>query len=357
MKKGLLLGLSLAIGFNANAQISKVGTTGACFLKIYAEPRGTGMGGACIATADDATAMYWNPAGIAFMKKPGFLLTDMKWIVDIRNTFAAFVIPMGLSGVLGVSITALTMGKEDVTTVAEPEGTGETFGASSIALGLSYAKLLTDKFAFGTTAKLIQERIWDVSSTGFAVDFGTSLEISKSLRGAFVITNFGTDMCFKGGHLSLEVDPYEWPEGWTDKLSMERQASSYPLPLAFHMGVAYDVIAKPQNRFTLGAVLSHPNDGSEKLKFGGEYSLREMLFLRAGFKYDKDVWEDIKDEVLTEDDIENEPISYKLRYGTTPSFGAGVKASIGSQAFMVNYALYNVGRLGFRNQISLDVGF
>jgi hypothetical protein len=359
MKKWLLLGVVLVIAVDASAQISKVGTTGAPFLKIYAEPRGTAMAGACIAAVNDASAMYWNPAGIAHAKKTGFMLSDMDWIVDIRNDFAGLVIPLGLRGVIGVSITALTVGREDVNTVAEPHGTGEQFGASSIALGFTYAKKLTDKFAFGTTAKLIQESIWDVSSTGLAIDFGTSLDISKSLRGAFVITNFGTDMCFKGGHLSLDLDPFDWPEHYVEELGMERRASTYPLPLAFHMGAAYDIAVGTQHAITLGAVLSHPNDGEEKLKFGGEYGLRETLFLRAGFKYDPDVWEDVKDDVLSDKQKENgeEPLDLKLRYTPRPSGGVGVKVKVGGQVFFVNYALVDMSRLGLRNQVSLDIGF
>lgn len=73
IKYFLFLSISCVLVLGAtdvNAQrVSKAGTTAAEFLKIGVGPRATGMGSAYVAVSDDATAMYWNPAGIAGIEK------------------------------------------------------------------------------------------------------------------------------------------------------------------------------------------------------------------------------------------------------------------------------------------------
>ena len=63
----IFLLLSLMLTTSSLAQVSKVGTAGVQFLKIWAEPRGTAMGGAYTAVVDDATGLYWNPAGVSWV--------------------------------------------------------------------------------------------------------------------------------------------------------------------------------------------------------------------------------------------------------------------------------------------------
>ena len=68
MKKSILviLGLLLIVQLDVNAQgVTKVGTTAAGFLGIDMGARGTAMGSAYVSVANDVSAMYWNPAGIA----------------------------------------------------------------------------------------------------------------------------------------------------------------------------------------------------------------------------------------------------------------------------------------------------
>ena len=62
----IILGLTLVLTSLAQAQsVTKVGTTAGAFLGIDIGSVGTGMGSAYVSVVNDATAMYWNPAGIA----------------------------------------------------------------------------------------------------------------------------------------------------------------------------------------------------------------------------------------------------------------------------------------------------
>ena len=78
--------------------VSKTGTTAAQFLKIGVGARALAMGGAYAATSNDATALYWNPAGLSSLKKNEILLDHQDWILDVDLDFvgASFKTPLGL---------------------------------------------------------------------------------------------------------------------------------------------------------------------------------------------------------------------------------------------------------------------
>jgi long-subunit fatty acid transport protein len=111
------------------------------------------MGNAYVAIADDATAVYWNPAGIARLSGQSITLNHTAWPADISFDQAAYVFNIKwIPGMLGVNVRALTMSKDIVRTTYLPEGNGETFDAGEWTYGLSYARALTDKFSAGSTS-------------------------------------------------------------------------------------------------------------------------------------------------------------------------------------------------------------
>ena len=63
---------------------------------------------------------------------------------------------LGDFGNIGFSFTSLSMEDMKVRTVEQPDGTGENFSAGDMAIGLSYARNLTDRFSVGITAKYIK---------------------------------------------------------------------------------------------------------------------------------------------------------------------------------------------------------
>ena len=321
------------------AQVSKVGTAGSQFLKIWVEPRGAAMGGAYSAVTNDVTALYWNPAGIASVESPSLIFSDVEWFADIRNNFLGYVHPTN-AGDFGVSVTVLSMGKEEITTVDEPNGTGEQWGASSMAFGLSYGRWFTKEFAFGVTAKYVYETILDANSSGALFDLGAVLhpEAWGSLRGSFVISNFGPDLQYRGGPMIERLFREGWPSGIAP-VDVELLAAEAPPPLLLKFGLAYDPVSTPEHRVTLALDLWHPNDGREKVHVGGEYSWSELISLRGGFRYDPDLWDDRS--TSTE--------------GFT--FGLGMKYPMGGQFYGFGYAGEDRGYLGLKHRFSLAMEF
>jgi long-subunit fatty acid transport protein len=115
---------------------TKVATSAAQFLKIGAGCRAAALGGAYVAMADDAAALFWNPSGLARLNRSEILFMHAQWLADTDYNFGGVVVNFGGSA-LGAFISTLGYGEWEVTTVDEPDGTGEIFEASDMALGAS----------------------------------------------------------------------------------------------------------------------------------------------------------------------------------------------------------------------------
>jgi hypothetical protein len=247
------------------AQIfEKVGTLGGQSLKIGVGARAAAMGEAYVAIADDATAVYWNPAGIARLSGQSITLNHTAWPAEILFDQAAYVFNVKwIPGMLGVNVRALTMSQDVVRTTYLPDGTGETFDAGEWAYGLSYARALTDKFSAGLSVNYVQTGLDDVKGSSVTFDFGTLYDIG--LMGAKIgmtIQNIGSDMTF--------ID---------EKVKM---------PVFFRVGGSFNILQQGDSRLLTSAEFTHPPDNSEKLNLGAEYGFRDFFFLRGGYKLNYD---------------------------------------------------------------------
>ncbi len=273
--------LSATQAFSQN----KVGTTAAPFLGIGAGPRAIGMGGAFTAVATDPSALYWNPSGISRSGQTEFLLEHTNYLVGTSFNYFAGVIALDENNAIGLSVTNLNYGSDLVTTVSEPDGTGETWSASDWAIGLTYSRNLTDRFSIAGTAKMITQNIWHESATGWALDAGV-LYITpfNDMKIGMEIANFGTEMQMTGSDLLVSYDPNPSMAGNNKNIPAEYYTNSYPLPLFFRVGLAMDVVNSDNNRVTLAADAIHPSDNLQSMNVGAEYSWSKLLFLRAGYK-------------------------------------------------------------------------
>ena len=180
----LRIGLAaLSIGlFGASAAdgaeiFRKVGTAGAQFLKIGTGARAVGMGEAFVAVADDASTIWWNPAGVARITQNGesrMTFNHSTWPADISHQFVGYAFTYGqLPGAWAVSATVLQMDPIPFRDPYNPQGTGQNFDAGSFNLAVTWARNLIDRFAFGLSAKYVHEGLESENADGFVVDFGT----------------------------------------------------------------------------------------------------------------------------------------------------------------------------------------
>jgi opacity protein-like surface antigen len=279
----LLFGVMSCGSLAMSQSLTKTGTTAAQFLKIGVGARAMGMGGAFTATADDITAMYWNPGGLAQTYTNEAFFNHVRWFADVNFDYASFATHLPGLGTLGAFVTVLSMDEMLVRTTDRPEGTGEYFGAGALSIGLSYARNLTDQFSIGFNAKYLREYIWNMSAAGVALDVGTMYRIPvlNELRLAASISNFGAKMKLEGRD-NLMIVQTGAADG--NLINTDVQMGAFDLPLIFRVGVAADVIKSDESRLTTAIDAVHPNDNTEYLNTGVEYAWNEMLFLRGGWK-------------------------------------------------------------------------
>ncbi|MEX0747333.1 MAG: PorV/PorQ family protein [Rhodothermales bacterium] len=275
------------IALPATAQnVSKSGTTAGEFLQIGVGPRASALGGAFVAAVDDASALYWNPAGLSHQQKGEVFAAHSEWLADVDFDFLGVSLPVPRVGTVGVSVTMLKVPEMLVRTEDRQEGTGETFDAADMAVGLSLGRSVTDRFSVGLTAKYIQQRIWHSRATGFAFDLGTQFrtDFFGGLTIGATLFNFGGDMRLNGRDLRTFVDPDPTQQGNNDRVPVNYELDGWSLPLNFQIGLTARPIDTRMHRVTVAADALHPSSNYESLNVGVEYGFQQRFFLRGGFQ-------------------------------------------------------------------------
>jgi hypothetical protein len=265
--------------------VSKTGTTAASFLEIGVGGAANGMGGAFVGLANDASALYWNVGGIANLAQYEVILVHTNWIADTKYDYAGLIIPLGDFGNLGFSFTSLSMDDMKVRTVEQPEGTGENFSAGDIAVGLSYARHLTDRFSVGITAKYIKQTIWHMNSSAFAIDAGTvfKTDLLGGLTIGAVMSNFGTPMRLEGRDSRYFIRIDETKQGSNERIPVNIELDSWELPLYFQIGVSTQAFDYDDYKLTISTDALVPNNDYQSLNVGAEFSFMDYFLIRGGY--------------------------------------------------------------------------
>ena len=270
---------------NFVTDVSGVGVCAATFLEIGVGARAAAMGGAYSAIANDPTALYWNPAGIAWVEGLQAEFMHSEWLAETNYDFLGLVAAVpSINSSIGVSIISLNYGESPVRTVDRPEGTGEQYSARDLALAVSYALALTDRFSFGITGKYISQRIWSEEGSTVAIDVGVLYQTAlKGLRLGASMSNFGSDIQLKGRHLTSIIDPDPRVANF-DRVPVNYKVGAYPLPLLFRVGLAYEQNIGRFSRALFALDVNHPSNTTESINLGLEVGIGDMFYFRSGYE-------------------------------------------------------------------------
>lgn len=324
MKKIFLLIILGISSTTLNAQLfpvlggQRAGISTAQFLKIGVGGRASAMGDAFVAIANDASALYWNPAGLTQFNEHQIIFSHNKWVVDINHDFLGGVYHLDESNSFGIGLTALTMQKMPVTTEFAPFGTGEYFGFSDIAIAVSYSRKMTDQFSFGGTIKYMEETLDKLKMRGVMIDLGTFYWTGLgTTRFAVAVSNFGSNLAPDGEVILVgKRNVSEWQE--------------FSPPTVFRIGFAFEPYQDGEHTITTSIQLNHPNDNSENVSTGFEYNWNNTVFMRGGYKIN------VEEQNFT--------------------FGAGINIPISMAQFGLDYAYSNFSRLGSAHRFSILLG-
>jgi len=325
MKKIIIVSIVvLVFGNNLFAQLfptlggQRAGISTAQFLKIGVGGRATAMADAFIAVANDATSLYWNPAGLVNTTRDEVVFSHNEWVADIKHEFVGVTYRLSSNDVIGLSFTSLHMDDMKVTTEVLPFGNGQYFSFGDVAFAVTYSRKMTEQFSFGASLKYIDETLDKLKMRGMMIDLGTLYWTGLgSTRFAVAITNFGNELAPDGKIVLF---------GKREKSSWQ----SFSPPTMFRIGFAFEPFQNEEHRITSSIQLNHPNDNSENVSLGAEYSWHELLFLRGGYKINVD-----------EQDF---------------TFGAGLKINAGIADLNFDYGYSKFERLGSAHRLSLQIG-
>ncbi len=266
--------------------VSKVGTSAAPFLQIGAGSRASAFGEAYTAIPDGgATSIYWNPATLDLFGNNEVTFNYSDWIAGMKYFYTAGALHLGSVGSFGISVTSLTTPEMIVRTVEFPDGLGTRFDAADIAIGVTYAKKLTDRFSFGATFKYINRRIWEMNASAIAMDFGIFYQLPwKNVYMGISILNFGSKLQMQGVDAVVYTDLNQSMAGNNDQIMANLYTKQWDLPISFRFGISYKAIHSEYNSLIIAADFIHPNDNFASINVGGEYGFMDHFFLRAGYK-------------------------------------------------------------------------
>ena len=313
---------------------TNTGTTLGQFLLIEPSARVAGMGNAGVALGSGLEAVYYNPAALGQEDKPGVVLARGAWIGGLTHLNMAVSAPVGF-GRIYAAVTSLTSGEMEVRTVEHPEGTGERFSASDVALSLGYGRMMSDRFAAGFQVNYSQENIWHSSVSALTVNFGTLFRTSEDgLRIGASLSNFGTKASYDGRDLRIVYDNDPGAHGDNGTLPGLVVTDAFPVPVLFRVGLAKPYAMGHGSRLLVEVDASHPRDNSESMNAGAELSIQNSLALRAGYQglFLKD-----SEEGLT--------------------LGVGIRGVFQECHFHLDFAWADEGRLDSSQRFSLGANF
>ena len=141
---------SISAQLDNNESMEKAGTAAAQFLKIPFDSKGSAMGNTGVSMPGTIGSSYWNPATIAAVEQNEFGILSAKWLADINIDFFGFILATKKFGNIGFNVFSLNTPEDDVTTIYQPDGTGEKWKASDISISISYGRKLSNNFSIGS---------------------------------------------------------------------------------------------------------------------------------------------------------------------------------------------------------------
>ena len=178
------------------------GTTTAEFLLLGAGARGTALGNGYTALANDVTAMYYNPGGLALMSRPEVMVSSYSYVADTKYTWLGLALPMsGGTRAIGVQLGNFGFSNQPVYTLDNPDGDGTTYSVSETFLAGTFSQNFSDRFSAGLSLKYVTDQLGETSASGIALDFGTNFHAmigDRPIRAAFVIQNLGSNLEHSG---------------------------------------------------------------------------------------------------------------------------------------------------------------
>jgi tetratricopeptide (TPR) repeat protein len=221
------------------------------FLDFAASARSMAMAGAFVGIADDASAAYWNPAGLTQIQRKDLVASYASLYDNTGFSSIDYAQPTMGIGTFGLGIVNLNTagvprrdrdGKQD----------GE-FSASETALLLSHGFDLNSRWSFGSSLKVIRQQVDTYSGTGYGLDVAAMFRLVPAVQMGLTVRNM-----------------------LAPRITLRSESDRFPLNA--RLGVKWQATRK----LLIGTDLDQVTGRSTKLVLGGEWAFNNLLSLRGG---------------------------------------------------------------------------
>lgn len=273
----------------AQVGLNKIAQSTMNFLLVSTSSRASAIGEAFTTLGTGSESMFYNPAGLANMKKDfDISINYTQWIADINYLSGGVAYNLGNYGTVGVNVLTVDYGDIHGTSLLSAsekylyqEGfkdNGLLSNVSAYSVGLSYAKSISTQFSIGGNVKLVGQNLGEsrLSNGYIKKNDAAKLVFDAGVRYLTGFKSFGFGMMIRNFASNIK-----------------REEIDEQLPLMFTLGAGMNVMElideEQSNSLFVAVDFVHQNNYSERVNFGAEFKFLDMLSLRGGYQTNRDL--------------------------------------------------------------------
>jgi len=241
----------LILAFNLYAS-GDGGQTGA-FLRRGINSKALAMGKAYTSVVNDASSIYWNPAGLSSVPNNEFMGMFSFLSFDRKDIFFSFV--HNIPEIFSIGIGWYKFGVTNIDGRNMLGQKTESFEDGQNSIGISISKSF-DFLSIGVTGKYLYHTLYNNTATGYSFDLGAKVKIAKIINAGIVFQDLGGVMIWD-----------------TDSKIKEY------IPLTIRLGISVHPIKIPA---ILSAEVCQVKNQDLLFRIGGEHKFTENFGIRAG---------------------------------------------------------------------------
>jgi len=278
----------------------RTGQAGASEMAINPWARSTGLFGLNGSYVGGAEAMKTNVAGLAQTTSTDLAISHGVYLsgtnININNL--AIAQKIGEAGVIGVNLMSMNFGDITTTDYFNPSGYG-SYHPTFLNVQVGYAREFSSHINAGFGATYVSEQVSNINALGLAFEGGIQYVTGKRDNFHFGISlrNLGTNMRFSGTGFSVNADKPQSSPSFA--VSETVPSDKFAMPTYLNFGASYDFYldehhisskdSTPIHKLSVIANFTSNSFNNDYLGAGLEYSFRNMIMLRAAYRYENGI--------------------------------------------------------------------
>ena len=236
--------------------LGQAGQSGLSFLKLGVGARSLAMGEAAVASSNDPSGTYYNPAALRFANNPQVLIMHKEWIQGTQTEFLAASFPLGSLSV-GASINATSV--PDIEIRQRPGPAEGFFSARNAAISASAAYGIDTSFTIGLSLKYLYEKIFVDETFGVGGDLGATYQSPWDMMFGLSLSNIGA------------------------MRKLRNEVSKLPTTIRFGAARTESISSLDGSMVFAADIVSILPEKNTHLLLGLEFNYKETFAIRTGF--------------------------------------------------------------------------